>query len=328
MTASHHTRTTMRLVRLAAAALCTAACGCSHFDIRKPIPWGAGADGEFKAPVKVVAIWQDTVMTQAGAAAVRGFGGRLMFYPPGGEKPIQVRGSLTVYAFEEDGRELTDVVPDRKFVLSADEFEKHYSSSLLGHSYSVWIPWDTAGGEQKSISLLARFTPEDGGGVVMSEQATQVLQGPLPPAELARRAAKIRADQPSALQQAFVAEGVRPASYEAPLSAIDEQRAPARPRSDRMLTETINVPTNSAARRGAPASQVTAAAASPAAAAPVPQAVTAAPAPAPAAALQPPARFVRGRSRPLGAPLAPLGRDRGRWTRAPATPPSGPGPQP
>jgi hypothetical protein len=46
----------------------------------------------------------------------------------------------------------------------------------LGHSYSVWIPWDEVGGPQKEISLIARFTPEKG-SVVVSEQTKQILPG-------------------------------------------------------------------------------------------------------------------------------------------------------
>ena len=52
----------------------------------------------------------------------------------------------------------------------------HYSKSKLGHSYSVWLPWDETGGPQKEISLIARFTPEKG-GVVVGEQTKQMLPG-------------------------------------------------------------------------------------------------------------------------------------------------------
>ena len=52
------------------------------------------------------------------------------------------RGSLVVYAFDETDRDPANMKPDRKFVFTQEQFEKHYSKSTLGHSYSVWLPWD------------------------------------------------------------------------------------------------------------------------------------------------------------------------------------------
>ena len=58
------------------AVVAVLAAGCAEFDLKKNIPWGAGVDGEFKPPMKVAAIWTDTVlnvannhMMQHGAAA-------------------------------------------------------------------------------------------------------------------------------------------------------------------------------------------------------------------------------------------------------------------
>ena len=66
--------------------------------------------------------------------------------------------------------------PDRKYVFTKDQLPSHYSKSKLGHSYSVWLPWDETGGPQKEVSLIARFTPEKG-GVVVGEQTKQILPG-------------------------------------------------------------------------------------------------------------------------------------------------------
>jgi len=171
---------TLGLLLLGITAL-VALSGCSKFemdkfDMSKNIPWGAGKDGELKAPMKVVAVWTDTVLTEGMRPATRGFGGRLMFYDVDGGKPIKVKGSLTVYAFDETGRDVEQAKPDRKYVFTSEQFEKHYSKSSLGHSYSVWLPWDAAGGPLKEISLLVRFTP-DNAPVVIGEAAKQHLPG-------------------------------------------------------------------------------------------------------------------------------------------------------
>lgn len=166
--------------------IATLLAGCARFDMARKIPWGEGRDGQIEQPLKVVAIWADTVMQQAGRPSQRGFGGRLMFYAQEGGKPVKVDGTLVVYAFDEAGRELTDVVPDRKFVIEPEDFKKHYSKSTIGHSYSIWMPWDEVGGPQTDVSLIVRFI-STGGAVVVGEQSKQLLPGVPPGSSQARR---------------------------------------------------------------------------------------------------------------------------------------------
>ena len=89
------------------------------------------------------------------------------FTPTKRDEPIKVDGTLTVYVFDETNRDPNNVRPDRKYVFTKEQFPSHYSKSKFGHSYSVWIPWDEAGGEQKEISMIVRFHAakrERGGG--------------------------------------------------------------------------------------------------------------------------------------------------------------------
>ena len=151
------------------------------FDLRRNIPWRIGDAPSAKTPTKIVAIWTDAVLHQPGKPPTRGFGGRLMFYGPDENTPLKVDGTLIVYGFDEEGRAPTDVKPDRKYVFPPDQFARHYSKSKLGHSYSVWVPWDEVGGPRKEISLIARFIPKNGAAIV-SGQSRQILPG-VPPAE-------------------------------------------------------------------------------------------------------------------------------------------------
>ncbi|WP_373650945.1 hypothetical protein [Schlesneria sp. DSM 10557] len=146
--------------------------GCTVFDLKKRIPW-MDSD-EITLPTRITTLWSNTILNQLGKKGVRGFGGRIMFHGRDNEKPVRVEGTLTVYAFDETVRPST--VPERKFVFTPEQFEKHYSRSKLGHSYSVWLPWDEVGGEPRRITLLARFEPVDG-PMVMSENSLQILPG-------------------------------------------------------------------------------------------------------------------------------------------------------
>jgi hypothetical protein len=325
-----------RILLAAVAALVVA--GCAEFDMKKNIPWGAGVDGELKPPMKVAAIWTDTVLNVANQPSKRGFGGRLMFYTAEGGKPVKVKGTLHVYAFDETNRDTEKVKPDRKYVFTTEQFDKHYSKSALGHSYSVWIPWDEAGGPRREISLLVRFVPENGPAVI-GEASRQLLPGysendPTQYADAATPggpAAAVNAAAPA------TPSAVQPASYVAP-QPIPPQPAPAAPASSgpkRMSTTTINLPSagpykpsaapgpqpNTGAmyvapqaappQTGLPAVASTTAAASTKAIGASAATPAVAPGAEPAAQLQ--GHFGPQRRRPLGEPLARLNRDHAPW---------------
>lgn len=142
-----------------------------------PMQWGADSDEPRRgAPDRIIATWINTVRHTPGEPAERGFGGRLYFYDRGPD-PIAIDGRLVVYAFDESGRQPTDHKPTRRFVFPAEEFAKHLSKSEIGPSYSVWLPWGSVDGASTNISLIARFEPAGGGGLVVSDQATQRLPG-------------------------------------------------------------------------------------------------------------------------------------------------------
>lgn len=168
-----------RAVLLAVAAtwmLSTVGCFAS-FDMRKNIPWPEWDGDKPQTPLKVVAMWQDTVKSSEGRPAVRGFGGRVIFYGKDDNKTVKVEGDLDVYAFVENDRDPNDINPSRKFVFTADMLEKHYSENKLGHTYNFWLPWEEVGGKTLQITLVTRFTPATGGTTVMSDHTTYILPG-------------------------------------------------------------------------------------------------------------------------------------------------------
>ena len=343
--------------RVLPAALLALVAGCAPLNFREPLqlPWVSAEKPQ--VPEEIVATWKDTVLTTPNRPATRGFGGRLMFYRDRGKSPVQVEGSLVVYAFDEDGRDPDDPKPDRKFVFTAEQFAKHYSKSEIGHSYSIWLPWDEVGGPQKTISLIVNFLPT-GAGVVKAEQTRHLLPG-----IVARRQELAKpARQPHRPQ-------VQPVSHQEPVPGqIDLTRAD-RTGSDqtraglpqwaqrRMSTTTIQVPPQfgpSAARCRRPSPQLAAGRVNspgavpgevvpagipatqpvpwgyPAAAYPpaYPQQWVPAPTVSPRPAPQRSARFSRARSRPLGGSIAQLTRDHGLWQPRPVGSPFRPPPVP
>lgn len=170
----------VRLVSTAvvAALLAGGAFPTAAFATGIPLPLGwKNERKEYGIPDSIVAVWTYAVAHTPGQPPARGFGGRIMFFQDGREKPIKVDGTLVVYGFEEIKGQDQKVMPDRRYVFSPEELARCYSQSRLGHSYSIWIPWDEAGGPQRTISLIVCFTSRTGKTVV-SQQSKMTLPGP------------------------------------------------------------------------------------------------------------------------------------------------------
>lgn len=133
--------------------------------------------------VTVTAIWKDSTYEKPGTPLIRGFGGRFFFYDED-SNPVKAEGELVIYGFDDSSEE-DKKGPDKKFVFRETEFQSHYSESGLGHSYSVWIPWDKADGVRKMITLIPIFRRSDG-TILKCGQSTSVLKGTEPENEIAQ----------------------------------------------------------------------------------------------------------------------------------------------
>ncbi|MDG2380603.1 MAG: hypothetical protein P8N76_02935 [Pirellulaceae bacterium] len=168
---------TIRKYWFATSLLCVSwmVTGCAPFNLKGSI-FGEVEESP-KVPSRIVAMWTDTVLYQDGKPGVRGFGARVYFYgPEDDEKPIEVDGSLTVYAFNAEQKTRGMPSPEKKFIFTADQFKSHHSQTKVGHSYSIWLPWDELGGTTRHISLITRFEHRLG-GVVVSDPSKVVLPG-------------------------------------------------------------------------------------------------------------------------------------------------------
>lgn len=206
------------------------------FKLPNPLEWGAKSDeprtGE---PDRIVVTWSDTIKQTPGAPAERGFGGRIYFYDRATD-PIAVEGRLVVYAFDESDRAATDHRPTKRYVFPVDQLPRQMSVSEIGPSYSVWLPWGTVDAPSTHVSLIARFEPIRGGGLVVSDQTRQRLPGNgLAPVE-----STMIAESPkgTTVQQAGFEErsGAKPIAEQAKTEAVNE----GEPRK-RLTTTTIKL---------------------------------------------------------------------------------------
>ena len=124
-------------------------------------------------PVKVASTWTPDTLVQTGRVPTRGFGGRIFFYDEK-SRPVPVDGTLIVHGFDEKAADPKQSV--KRFEFTPEQFTKHFSKSDLGASYSIWIPWDAMGGEQKKVSLVTSFKTKEG-RMVQGSPTTMMLPG-------------------------------------------------------------------------------------------------------------------------------------------------------
>jgi len=117
------------------------------------------------------------VVEKPTAPATRGFGGVVTFYGAEQNEPVRVNGNLTIYAYDDLAATGDDSTPDRKYVFTPEQLEKHYGKGPAGSSYHVWIPWDEAGGPRQEVGLIVRFDPVDG-KAILGKPTHAVLPGP------------------------------------------------------------------------------------------------------------------------------------------------------
>jgi len=166
--------TRSQLNTVLATLMMLAPVGCASFSGGKPgssaksekksllarMPWSKDKAPEpYPAPVKIAATWTPDTLVQSGHTPTRGFGGRLFFYDEK-SRPVPVEGTLVVHGVDEAAESKQDGV--KRFEFTPEQFTKHFSHSDLGASYSVWLPWDAVGGDQKRISIVASFVNSEG----------------------------------------------------------------------------------------------------------------------------------------------------------------------
>ena len=159
-----------------------AGCQSMQNGIGKWQPFAGGkaetsAEPDFGQPVRMAVIWKDATLQTPGKPTTRGFGGRVYLYDANNQ-PIRAEGELVVYGYDNsDKNEKANA--DRKYIIRESELQTHYSDAGIGPSYSVWIPWDRVGGEQKTVALIPMFRARDG-RTLKGGQAITILPGKTP----------------------------------------------------------------------------------------------------------------------------------------------------
>lgn len=216
---------------------------------KEPVP--PDAPENFGEAVKMDISWKDDVLPGPGGRLQRGVGGRVHFFDKN-DKPIRVHGSMTVYGFDEHNGKSTSPRPDKRFHFKDEELQSVYSESAIGHSYSIWLPWDEQG-YQRQVAMMPIFRAPDG-RLLKGDHTQAVLHGPENPNPVSHLQEKQRRFEDSQLVERVVYQSASPnsavslASGEVPLEPSERVRTISVPNSANAIINSVqsgNSPTNS-----------------------------------------------------------------------------------
>ena len=229
------------------AAALTASVGCSSLkpsgNSWNPLtPFSESTDAQSNVePVSMAVVWKDSVYEQPSVPSIKGFGGRFFIYDAK-NNPIKTDGELIVYGYDESNpihANGSHTGADKKFVFPSEKFQRHYSDSDLGPSYSVWIPWEETGGVRKSITLIPVFKTTSG-NVLRCGHSMILLPGRKPEPENNNVAANVSGNANTNVGVIANASGNKNTNSENVVAQASFQQVPANQQNNRLVQVSAN----------------------------------------------------------------------------------------
>ncbi|MGL4595702.1 MAG: hypothetical protein ACRCUY_13340 [Thermoguttaceae bacterium] len=132
-----------------------------------------------KIPTQMVDVWQTYAESNVNGVPMRGVGGRILFYQDAKRKiPVKVDGDLTVFIFDGNEKNPATAKPLWVHKFSAETLAQHYSyKKPLGHGYDFFLPCDVIDGEERKLSVMARFDDHIDDRLIVSAPVSTLLRG-------------------------------------------------------------------------------------------------------------------------------------------------------
>jgi hypothetical protein len=160
---------------------CLAGCSTSWLNVDMAKAFGMGSKLQQEAPnnpvVQLIPVWTEAEGPGVDNQMVtRGFGGQIYFITEQRGLPSEVKGSVRIYLFDDQGTEAEQTKPIYQFDFDADAWQLHAMKTKLGPAYSVFIPYTRKGRNLANCALRIRYTPPTG-AAIFSQMATLTLGG-------------------------------------------------------------------------------------------------------------------------------------------------------
>lgn len=111
---------------------------------------------------KLLCLWEPAEGQGLDEKPSRGFAGQIMFFSPGKDSPVKVKGVVTIFEYIDYDPDAEDPQPDHVFTFDSGAWEAHRAEGTLGHSYNVFLPYVKKDKGHSVCALRVEIETEDG----------------------------------------------------------------------------------------------------------------------------------------------------------------------
>ncbi len=160
--------------------------GCSSLPSGKLWTSATKSIESAKSPVvEILAVWQPGEGRDTNGVPTRGFAGQIYFFGQGNKTPVEVKGNLKVYVFDDWGTTEEQSKPIHIFEFNGGSLAGYHHDTKLGHGYQLFLPYTRKGAHEAKCTLRLKYTSEFSGDL-LSKESTIVLTGKKSHTELAQ----------------------------------------------------------------------------------------------------------------------------------------------
>lgn len=166
--------------------------GCaSTSHLTAKVPWK-----KFPEPTRMVLMVTPSTAEGTSYSIHPGLMCRAYFFFGKDPRPVQVKGDLCFTAYDRVNPN-PDGSPQGKYVIPADELDKHLRRDVVGDSYVFWLPFDPP--TETQVLVQGEFTPKHGNPIVSSGVSVELS----PPASGEPLAGRGTGDRPKSFYRTY-----------------------------------------------------------------------------------------------------------------------------
>lgn len=111
---------------------------------------------------RILCLWEPSQGTGLDDKPARGFSGQIMFFGGRDESAARISGDVRILVYDNYDASIDDPEPMHTFAFDANAWDVHRSEGSLGHTYSVFIPYNQKHKNVANCGVKVEYTSPDG----------------------------------------------------------------------------------------------------------------------------------------------------------------------
>ena len=161
---------------LVALSLLSVASGCTSSAFLKDPGKLIGRPRIEQNVSRILCLWEPSQGTGLDDKPSRGFSGQVLFFGGREESAARISGAVRILVYDNFDASKDDPEPLHTFAFDAKAWDVHRREGSLGHSYSVFIPYNQKHKDTANCAVKVEYTSPEG-HLVQSDMIEVLLPG-------------------------------------------------------------------------------------------------------------------------------------------------------